>query len=118
MSSRESGPLLPQSNDEPAQTSQRKPFISTGLIVGLLIAACLFVGIRGERPFLPKGDLAKANYYLSKYPVIDGHIDLPELARVLYSNDVNKFDLHKPTEGHLDIPRLRKGKLGGFFWSV
>ena len=24
----------------------------------------------------------------------------------------------KPFPGHVDIPRLREGKVGGFFWSV
>jgi len=28
-------------------------------------------------------------------PVIDGHVDLPELARQFYGNDINAFDLNK-----------------------
>jgi membrane dipeptidase len=26
------------------------------------------------------------------------------------------MDLRSEMPGHLDIPRLRKGKVGGFFW--
>ena len=79
---------------------------------------------------------------LESAPVIDGHIgrsipipatlsvstytclspcilpDLPELVRVFYANNVSAFDLNKPMPGHVDIPRLRKGRVGGFFWYV
>lgn len=55
---------------------------------------------------------------LKSAPVIDGHIDLPELARVLYANNVSAFNLNEQMPKHVDIPRLRTGKVGGFFWSV
>ena len=42
--------------------------------------------------------------------------DLPELVRTHYANNVSAFDLNKPMPGHVDIPRLRKGRVGGFFW--
>ncbi|KAG8961591.1 hypothetical protein FRC03_005185 [Tulasnella sp. 419] len=45
-------------------------------------------------------------------------IDLPEAARWYYHNNISAFDLHEKTFGHVDIPRLRKGRVGGFFWSV
>lgn len=35
-----------------------------------------------------------------------------------YANNVSAFDLNKPMPGHVDIPRLRKGRVGGFFWYV
>jgi membrane dipeptidase len=38
------------------------------------------------------------------------------LARWVYSNNVSAIDLNLPTPGHVDIPRLRKGWVGGFFW--
>ncbi|GAA6004489.1 hypothetical protein JCM10207_000750 [Rhodosporidiobolus poonsookiae] len=62
----------------------------------------------------------RALQLMSRSPVVDGHIDLPILARWYFANDVNdkKLDLRKPTKGHVDIPRLRKGRVGGFFWSV
>ncbi|GAA5923529.1 dipeptidase [Sporobolomyces koalae] len=55
---------------------------------------------------------------LREQPIIDGHIDLPILARYVYANQVDSFDLRTATKGHVDIPRLRQGRVGGFFWSV
>jgi membrane dipeptidase len=53
----------------------------------------------------------------TKTPILDGHIDLPEFARMTYKNNISAFDLNEPTPGHVDIPRLREGQVGGFFWS-
>ena len=43
---------------------------------------------------------------------------MPILVRFAYKNNVSAVDLTKPFDGHVDIPRLREGKVGGFFWSV
>lgn len=43
-------------------------------------------------------------------------LDLPELVRMRYANNVTAVDLHEKLEGDIDIPRLREGRLGGFFW--
>ncbi|KZT08456.1 uncharacterized protein LAESUDRAFT_649280 [Laetiporus sulphureus 93-53] len=67
---------------------------------------------------LPKDPDHAAHRLLESAPVIDGHIDLPEFARSVYGNNISAFDLHQPTLGHVDIPRLREGQVGGFFWSV
>lgn len=47
----------------------------------------------------------------------DGHIDLPILARWYYANEVEdpSFDLRKEVRGQVDIPRLKKGKVGGLY---
>lgn len=45
-------------------------------------------------------------------------IDLPILVRATYANNVSAVDLESPMPGHVDIPRLRKGRVGGFFWCV
>ena len=37
---------------------------------------------------------------------------------MLYANNVSAFDLNGPMPGHVDIPRLKKGRVGGFFWYV
>jgi len=55
---------------------------------------------------------------LRKAPVIDGHIDLAWLARLEYGNNVTSIDLDEPTIGQVDVPRLRSGHVGGFFWSI
>ncbi|ORY21860.1 microsomal dipeptidase precursor (Dehydropeptidase-I) [Naematelia encephala] len=116
-----SQPLLPSSGNGNGESSAVPSFVrrhrlSSILIPLLLIAGVLLVAIRGER--VPKDSLGLAKYYLKTSPVIDGHIDLPELARMVYGNNVDKMNLRKKTPGHVDIPRIREGFLGGFFWSI
>lgn len=60
---------------------------------------------------------------LESTPLIDGHNDIPWQYRVRVQNHLNQLDLaadltklQKPT--HTDIARLRKGMVGGLFWSV
>ncbi|KAG7090950.1 hypothetical protein E1B28_010020 [Marasmius oreades] len=66
----------------------------------------------------PHDPLTAALAIMERAPVIDGHIDLPILARTRYANNVSEIDLENTMPEHVDIPRLRKGKVGGFFWSV
>ncbi|GAA6049548.1 hypothetical protein JCM3770_000841 [Rhodotorula araucariae] len=72
---------------------------------------------RKARP-LPKDPYERALRLMEQAPVIDGHIDLAIMARWYYANDLDAFDLRKETRGEVDLPRLRKGKVGGFFHSV
>ncbi|THV06703.1 hypothetical protein K435DRAFT_825800 [Dendrothele bispora CBS 962.96] len=65
----------------------------------------------------PKDPMLAALGILDKAPVIDGHIDLPIVVRYAYANNVTKTDMNSMPM-HVDIPRLRAGKVGGFFWSV
>ncbi|KAJ7232772.1 membrane dipeptidase-domain-containing protein [Mycena haematopus] len=67
---------------------------------------------------LPKDPMRAALQILNEAPVIDGHIDLPILLRMKFANNVSAVDLSKDFVGHVDIPRLRAGKVGGFFWSA
>jgi membrane dipeptidase len=98
----ENAPLLPSSADSPPLAGQqRKRPARTILVVLALIGACIFVGIKGENGLLPKSPMKRAQYFLSNSPVIDGHVDLPELARVMYGNNVDKFDLRKKTVSHV-----------------
>jgi microsomal dipeptidase-like Zn-dependent dipeptidase len=60
---------------------------------------------------------------LAKTPVIDGHNDLAWELRDLHEAKVEAVDLsadtaHLPNPLQTDIPRLRKGHVGGQFWSV
>ncbi|WVR05665.1 hypothetical protein IAU60_002687 [Kwoniella sp. DSM 27419] len=110
-------PLLPQAGGQSQVGGPRRRLILTTILVPvLLIAGIIFIGIKGEG--VPKDNLGLAKYYLKSSPVIDGHIDLPEFARAFYGNDLSKFDLTKPSKGHVDIPRIRQGSLGAFFWSI
>jgi len=67
---------------------------------------------------LPRDPTLAARRLLSSAPVIDGHIDLPYLVRLGWRNNVSEIPLHAGLPMHVDIPRLREGKVGGFFWSV
>ncbi|HEX8008380.1 MAG TPA: dipeptidase [Trebonia sp.] len=56
---------------------------------------------------------------LSRFPLIDGHNDLPWEIRDQFASDLGRVDLRErvPTT-HTDIPRLVEGGIGGQFWSV
>lgn len=64
--------------------------------------------------------IAHVHVLLNSTPMVDGHNDLPWAMRE-YANaplDVVAYDLTKPTKGMTDLARLRKGHIGGQFWSV
>lgn len=66
-------------------------------------------------------DMEKALRVLRTTPLMDGHNDLPWYIRSDFKQaprDVDAYDLRKPTPGNTDIARLRKGMVGGQFWSV
>src|SRR5262249_24798345 len=66
--------------------------------------------------------LQQARAILKTVPLIDGHNDLPWEMRDRFNDQLSKLDLNDTS--HLDpplmtdIPRLRKGMVGGQFWSV
>ncbi len=56
---------------------------------------------------------------LSRFPLIDGHNDLPWEIREKYGSDPVKAGLTgRVPDTHTDIPRLVEGGVGGQFWSV
>jgi membrane dipeptidase len=56
---------------------------------------------------------------LSRFPLIDGHNDLPWAIRQHYAKDPAAAGLtRRLPDTHTDIPRLAEGGLGGQFWSV
>jgi membrane dipeptidase len=60
---------------------------------------------------------------LAEVPLIDGHNDVPWQFRARVKNKVEDLHFHKNTKNldgpmHTDIPRLKKGGVGGQFWSV
>ena len=72
---------------------------------------------------LPAADdpaLVHARRLLAKYPLIDGHNDLPWAIRedAKAPRDVVAYDLRQRTSGHTDLARLKAGGVGGQFWSV
>jgi membrane dipeptidase len=136
-------PLLTAETSVPRPSYESSYFrCATVIIWSTLITlffACLALVVifstRNRLDNLPKDALAAAEKILGSFPVIDGHIgdkrtisvvfqllinrnstDLPYLVRYLYANNITAVDLSQTVPGHVDIPRLRKGKSGGFFW--
>ncbi|KAF8469157.1 renal dipeptidase family [Kalaharituber pfeilii] len=64
----------------------------------------------------------RAERILRKVPLIDGHNDLPFMIRMVYGNHIYKpnftFSGEEGLPGHVDLKRLRQGRVGGNFWSV
>jgi membrane dipeptidase len=64
--------------------------------------------------------LDRVTRLLREHPLIDGHNDLPWVARSLVGYDFDRLDIRGDTTGrtHTDLPRLAAGLVGGQFWSV
>jgi membrane dipeptidase len=67
--------------------------------------------------------IERARRLLREVPLIDGHNDLPWQLRERFHDQLGKLDLRRDASGlqaplHTDIPRLRRGGVGGQFWSV
>ena len=64
--------------------------------------------------------MARALRVLRAAPVVDGHNDLPWRIREdsLHPHDVEAYDLRTKTPGMTDLARLKKGHVGGQFWSI
>ncbi|MER6053327.1 dipeptidase [Streptomyces sp. NPDC001793] len=64
--------------------------------------------------------LDTARDLLARWPVVDGHNDLPWALREQVRYDLDRRDVATDQSAHLhtDIPRLRAGGVGAQFWSV
>jgi membrane dipeptidase len=65
--------------------------------------------------------MEKARRVLQAVPLVDGHNDLPWYIRTDVKEsplDVEAYDLRRPTSGNTDLERLKRGMVGGQFWSV
>ncbi|MFL6291103.1 MAG: dipeptidase [Thermoanaerobaculia bacterium] len=67
--------------------------------------------------------VARARKLLDEVPLVDGHNDVPWELRQRVKNHLAQLDLRSGTGAlekpmHTDIARLRKGGVGGQFWSV
>lgn len=68
----------------------------------------------------PTDYAARTKHVLSTTPLIDGHNDLPHLIRIeLYGKMYDgTFNFNDKLLGHTDVQRMRRGQMGGQFWSV
>ncbi|WWC88459.1 uncharacterized protein L201_003370 [Kwoniella dendrophila CBS 6074] len=56
---------------------------------------------------------------MAAHPLIDTHVDLPLVMRAISKDPVQgASQLAGSYPGHVDIPRMREGKLGGIFMAV
>lgn len=84
----------------------------------------LLSGAQDAPPAAPDpATVARVERVLGAAPVIDGHNDLAWELRKSYDGKVASVDLTRDTASlkrplQTDIPRLRKGQVGGQFWSV
>jgi membrane dipeptidase len=87
-------------------------------IVSMLVASLTF-GI-ATASGADDAVLKRARKFLSRYPIVDGHNDLPIAIRQYAKapSDLVAYDLRARTAGETDIERLRLGGVGAQFWSV
>ncbi|KAL1304879.1 hypothetical protein AAFC00_003801 [Neodothiora populina] len=102
-------------------TRRSRSFLHYAVFTTLLIAAvCMYcLGL------LPDGysTLSAAERVLVKHPLIDGHNDLMILLRFANRDHIYTPEFKDKFEnggmlGHVDIPRLEAGRVGGSFWSA
>jgi membrane dipeptidase len=100
---------------------------STALAVALGSILALGARARGGGPpasTVPDPALVeRARKILERVPLVDGHNDVPWQVRERFHDHLAKLDLAGDTSRleppmMTDIPRLRRGGLGGQFWSV
>lgn len=96
-------------------------------LLGLALALAGVAGARaaGEAVHRPPDPalVERARKLLDEVPLIDGHNDLPWEYRKRVQNHLEKIDLRGDTSKldpplHTDLARLRRGGVGGQFWSV
>jgi membrane dipeptidase len=64
-------------------------------------------------------DSNRAREILARYPILDGHNDLPFAMRLLNDYDLDGYPIDvEQTRTRTDLVRLRTGGVGGQFWSV
>ena len=90
------------------------------LTTGMLLVSLAVTSQAGPLYAQDDAALKHARELLTKFPVIDGHNDLPWVIRENKKApmDVAAYDLRKPTPGMTDIARLKAGHVGGQFWSI
>ncbi|QRW19477.1 Membrane dipeptidase (Peptidase family M19) [Rhizoctonia solani] len=132
----ERAPLLPSSHSPDAHglpatdpDTHAPPHKHTSLkitlssLLTLLLISAIVALVTWFEQGLPSDPEKAALAILESAPVIIRNTkivrtDLPELVRVVYKNNITAFDLRERMPAHVDIPRIRKGRVGGFFWSV
>lgn len=99
-------------------------FTTTIVVVSILFLSLGPTGFKSPWSRKPELTIAqRADKILTETPLIDGHNDLAILLRFAFNNHIyeKNFTEHFENGGlimHVDLPRLKKGKNGGAFWSA
>ncbi|KAL8928271.1 MAG: hypothetical protein Q9208_001981 [Pyrenodesmia sp. 3 TL-2023] len=100
-------------------------FVALGLFLSFISSEGLNGKKEQPRSLLTPDDSpgARVDRILTENPLFDGHDDLAILIRFLYNNTIydpiftDKFE-KGGLEFSVDLPRLKKGRVGGTFWSA
>ncbi|KAJ5330302.1 Peptidase M19 renal dipeptidase [Penicillium atrosanguineum] len=111
-------------NDAPSQKPKpsRRNWGNLGLIICTLLAGGWFFGPRCNHGRVLTIE-ERVHNILTQTALIDGHDDFPIFIRMAYHNHIHESNFTKSfvegtLGGHVDLPRLKKGQVGGTFWSV
>ncbi len=101
--------------EEKRRCPRLEPTRRARLIVLLLLTFLIPVCVSAQSTHVER-----VRRILNEVPLIDGHNDLPGAIRgaMTPQGDVAAYDLRGTTSGDTDLPRLRRGMVGGQFWSV
>ncbi|KAI0319578.1 membrane dipeptidase-domain-containing protein [Amylostereum chailletii] len=119
-------PNEPKSGGLCAVSTTLRGVLALGFVVALAVMLFWYEGVQDGGangghggPWwtdrLPKDSNKAAAMLLEQAPVI---VHLPWLVRRLYANNVSDVDMMHQMPDHVDIPRLRTGRVGGVFWSI
>ncbi|KAH0559538.1 hypothetical protein GP486_003950 [Trichoglossum hirsutum] len=122
----ESNKFIVTESQEIKQEPSANPKPRLLAILTALVWIAVFVVVIFPTRFVWRDDLSietRVDKILSKTPLIDGHIDLALAIRLLYKNHIYYKNFTSPFEnggltGQVDLPRLKKGNVGGAFWSA
>ncbi|CAF2405730.1 unnamed protein product [Rotaria sp. Silwood2] len=109
---------------------ERRHWIIVGS-VGIALSIAVIVGVTvgvvaGRHKSEQKTNEQRARDILTQNPLIDGHNDWASVIRAILRNNISDHDLYNMTQydrknntpSQTDITRLRKGLVGGQFWSI
>jgi membrane dipeptidase len=116
--------LLQPTNHGSADSNQRGGFgIRTAMGVFFGICLAVFFVWWGSPDFVLRPEKTGVAKILSENPLIDGHVDFLIFIRALFKNRIYDENFTEPFEkgglpGHVDVPRIESGMIGGTFWSA
>jgi membrane dipeptidase len=104
------------------RTRRAASLSTTTAVLALVLATAAPVAAQGQ-PATPAEFEAQARRILAGTPLVDGHNDLAENLLDRFDNHLGAFDLAAGTHTlahplHTDIPRLRRGAVGGVFFAA